>query len=96
VKSLNKEDYIGRVVYSKAGRDSGRFFLIINVIDYNYVNIADGELRKIENLKKKKLKHLLILEECSHEIMGKLLNEEYVNNATVRKFLENRDVNKEV
>jgi ribosomal protein L14E/L6E/L27E len=96
VKSLNKEDYIGRVVYSKAGRDSGRFFLIINVIDYNYVNIADGELRKIEKLKKKKLKHLLILEECSHEIMEKLLNEEYVNNATVRKFLENRDVNKEV
>ncbi|SHH54349.1 KOW domain-containing RNA-binding protein [Clostridium grantii] len=93
---MNKEDYIGRVVYSKAGRDSGRFFLIINVIDHNFVNIADGDLRKIENPKKKKLKHLSILEECSYEIRGKLLNEEYVNNATVRKFLENRDVNKEV
>lgn len=93
---MTKDDYLGRVVYSKAGRDAKRFFIIVNVIDDEYVHIADGDLRKIDNPKKKKLKHILVLEEFSSKIMERLQNKEYVNNSMIRKFLENRDVNKEV
>ncbi|GAA0177907.1 RNA-binding protein [Clostridium sediminicola] len=93
---MNKDDYLGRVIYSKAGRDAKRFFIIVNVIDDEYVQIADGDLRKVDNPKKKKIKHISILEEFSVDIMERLQNKEYVNNSMIRKFLENRDANKEV
>ena len=41
----------GKVVYSKAGRDKGKCFVIIEVIDEQYVYISDGRLRKIEKPK---------------------------------------------
>lgn len=49
---------VGNVVLSKAGRDKGRYFVVTEVIDENYVKIADGDLRKAENAKLKKVKHL--------------------------------------
>ena len=45
---------IGSVVLSTAGRDKGRFFLVVAIVDDKYVKIADGELRPQE---KAKLKH---------------------------------------
>lgn len=47
----------GSVVVSKAGRDKGRFFLVVSV-ENDFALIADGDLRKLENPKRKKLKHL--------------------------------------
>ena len=49
---------IGQIVLSKSGRDRGRPFVIVDIVDSLYVNIADGNLRKIDNPKKKKIKHL--------------------------------------
>ncbi len=48
----------GRVVFSKAGRDSGRYYVVSEVVDANYVLILDGEKRKLAAPKKKKVKHL--------------------------------------
>ena len=48
----------GAIVRSKAGRDKFRYFVVIEVIDNNYCLIADGDLRKIEAPKKKKISHL--------------------------------------
>jgi len=53
-----KELTIGQFVRSKAGRDKGRVFIIVEVIDDQYVIVADGDLRRIGNPKKKKVKHL--------------------------------------
>lgn len=49
---------VGRVVQSLQGRDAGRCFVILKVIDENYVMVADGRTRKLDHLKKKKVKHL--------------------------------------
>lgn len=49
---------VGTVVISRAGRDAGRCFVVLGVVDEQYVLIADGDLRKIAKPKKKKLKHL--------------------------------------
>ncbi|MBQ9833411.1 MAG: KOW domain-containing RNA-binding protein [Clostridia bacterium] len=49
---------IGTLVCSKAGRDKGKRFVIVGIFDENHVLVADGELRKVSNPKKKKLKHL--------------------------------------
>ncbi len=49
---------LGTVVLSRAGRDAGRYFVVVGLVDTQYVLIADGELRKLGSPKKKKLKHL--------------------------------------
>ena len=48
----------GRVVLSTQGRDEGRYFIVLEVIDENFVLMADGLTRKIAHPKKKKVKHL--------------------------------------
>ena len=51
---------IGRVVWSRAGRDKKRPFLIVGIADDGKVLIADGKLRTLAKPKKKNLKHLVI------------------------------------
>ena len=49
---------IGSVVISKAGRDEGRFFLVVSEVDDDFVMVANGRLRTMDRLKKKRRKHL--------------------------------------
>ena len=51
-----------RFVLSLAGRGKGRVYAVTDVIDENYVLIADGKSRKQTDPKRKKLKHLKLLE----------------------------------
>ena len=48
----------GRVVFSKKGRDKGRYFVVLYTLDAEFVMMSDGETRKIAHLKKKRRKHL--------------------------------------
>ena len=49
---------VGRVVMSKQGRDRDRCFVILSVVDDQYVMMADGLTRKLDHPKRKKVKHL--------------------------------------
>ena len=71
----------GDVVLSRAGRDSGRAFVVLEAIDENYVLIVDGRLRTLERPKKKKRRHLLKASETRMELSGRLLDADF------RKFL---------
>jgi ribosomal protein L14E/L6E/L27E len=93
---LEDSSLIGRVVYSKAGRDKGRFFIIVEHTDENYVYICDGDTRKIENTKKKKIKHLAFTNLTADNIKESLLVNGNISNSTIRKFLQSHDMNKEV
>lgn len=59
---------IGEVVFSKAGRDKGRFFIVTEIVDDTYVMIADGGVRKLGKPKKKKIRHL----KATGEIIGNI------------------------
>ena len=48
----------GRVVLSTQGRDAGRYFIVLEVMDDQFVLMADGLTRKLDHPKKKKIKHL--------------------------------------
>ncbi|MBQ8089067.1 MAG: RNA-binding protein, partial [Clostridia bacterium] len=48
----------GSVVRSLAGRDQGRLFVVIQEIDDDFVYVANGKLRTMDRLKKKRRKHL--------------------------------------
>ena len=50
---------IGSAVISLAGRDKDRYLVVLK-LEGDYAYLADGILRRIENPKKKKLKHLAI------------------------------------
>jgi large subunit ribosomal protein L14e len=86
---MDREKFqIGRVVLAKAGRDKGKAFIIIQRLDDEYVLIADGVGRKIEQPKKKKLKHLKPKPIMLQELKRKLEAGETVLNAELRKSLQ--------
>jgi ribosomal protein L14E/L6E/L27E len=71
----------GEIVRSRAGRDCGRAFVILRLIDEDYVLLVDGRLRTLERPKKKKRRHLLKASETRMELSGNLCNADF------RKFL---------
>ncbi|OXT06200.1 RNA-binding protein [Thermoanaerobacterium thermosaccharolyticum] len=79
---------IGRIVKSKAGRDKDRIFVIVGVAGEKHVFIADGDLRKIEKPKKKKLIHLQKYNEVDETIREKILKGETVTNAEIMDALK--------
>jgi large subunit ribosomal protein L14e len=78
---------LGQVVYSKAGRDVGKIFIITGLIDTKYAYISDGDLRRVENPKKKKIKHLVITKDIIDSIAQKISTDIRVTNAEIRKAL---------
>lgn len=78
---------LGQVVYSKAGRDSGRKFVVVKVIDEIYVLISDGDLRRIEKPKKKKIKHLEVTGKVIVQLAEKLDKNLKVTNPEIKKAL---------
>lgn len=67
----------GRIVLSKQGRDEGRTFVILRVVDDQYVEMANGSTRKADHPKRKKIKHLhpkpQLIQEIAHTLkQGKL------------------------
>ena len=75
----------GAMVKSKAGRDKGRMFLVIDIVDGNYALISDGNLRRIEKPKKKKILHLEATGYAkTSEVFEK---EEKLTNSGVRKII---------
>ena len=71
----------GEIVRSRAGRDRGRTFVILKIVDADYVLLVDGRLRTLERPKKKKRKHLMKASETRMELSERLLD------ADIRKFL---------
>jgi ribosomal protein L14E/L6E/L27E len=81
----------GRLVISLKGRDKERVFMVTGIIDENYVTIADGSLRKLENAKKKKIKHLAPFGAASDRITEKLRDGKKITNAELRKMIKGLD-----
>ncbi|MBZ2175256.1 KOW domain-containing RNA-binding protein [Schnuerera sp. xch1] len=79
---------IGQVVRSKAGRDKGNIFLVLSVVDDKNVLIVDGNIRKLDNPKKKKVKHLIVYNTVLSELEYRLNNNIKFNNAYIRKLVE--------
>ncbi len=85
---MSREELLGRVAYSRAGRDQNRAFMIVAVVNESYVLLVDGELRKAEAPKMKSLKHLSLTRHYLPE-MTEMLNEgKYPQNCEIRKALK--------
>lgn len=82
---------LGQIVISTAGRDKGRKFVVLCIIDEKYVYISDGDIRKVEKPKLKKIKHLKKLNHVAEDIKDKLESCEKLSNSEIRKLLKSID-----
>lgn len=77
----------GDIVYSKAGRDKDKIFIVLEVLDSEYVFVADGVLRKVQKPKKKKIKHLKKTNIKAELIKRKLAQSKEVTNTDLKRLL---------
>ncbi len=78
----------GAVVRSKAGRDEGRYFIALSLSGEEFAYVADGDLRKAEKPKLKRIKHLYVTDELVSSLQKKLMAGEPVENHELRTSLE--------
>lgn len=81
------DDLLGRVVYSKSGRDKGKYFVVIEVINKNYIILVDGDMRKIENPKVKNVKHIHYTNLTVNKVVEYLSRGEIPSNQVIKKNL---------
>jgi len=85
---MDREKLVGRVVWSKAGRDKGKSYIIVETQDDKYVLVCDGVTRNLERPKKKKLMHL--------SVTDSVFSGENIDDSNIAKFLRSYDKIKEV
>ncbi|MCM1989667.1 KOW domain-containing RNA-binding protein [Oceanirhabdus seepicola] len=93
---MERKNLIGKIVYSKAGRDKDKYFMILDVLNEEFVYLVDGHLRRLERPKKKKIKHLIFTDKICDEVKDIILKGKRLNDATVRKAISQKIANKEV
>jgi ribosomal protein L14E/L6E/L27E len=89
-------DLLGRIVCSKSGRDAGRNFIVVGIINESYVYISDGDLRTIEKPKKKKIMHLDITNDKADNIIELINKGEKVSNRMVKQYIQSMNSYEEV
>lgn len=88
---LSKKLQIGQVVRALSGREQGRLFFIVEIVDHKNVLISDGKKRKLGKPKLKRVKHLKIYDFVSNEAEQKLLSKHDSIDAFLRAQLTKLD-----
>lgn len=63
---------IGDFALSLAGHDKGKYYVIYHGCS-EYVYLVDGKIRKLDRMKKKKLKHVTILKQSEQSLTDKII-----------------------
>ena len=78
-------DYeFGMPAWSRAGHDTDKLYVIVKT-EGEYVYLSDGRLKPVEHPKKKKCKHIQVLNKIPEELLG--LTEETIKNEEIRKAI---------
>lgn len=80
-------DLIGRLVISKAGRDKGKPFVVLKVLNDRFLMVADGDLRKVDNPKMKNTRHVQVTNRGIPEIAEAIANGENLENHRIKKLI---------
>ncbi len=82
---------VGSVVRSLAGRDQGRLFVVVEVVDADFVRIANGKLRGMDRQKKKRRKHLKPTGSVIAALRDRLAAGEAVEDHEIRAWLKKEE-----
>ncbi|WP_244834374.1 KOW domain-containing RNA-binding protein [Clostridium sp. BJN0001] len=92
---MQNNDLIGKVVLSRAGRDENHLYVVIRQIDKDYVLIANGDNKTVGMPKKKKIKHLIFLENTDNEVKSSIVRCDNSTDLKIKRFLKIRGIVKE-
>ena len=77
---------ISDVVVSKAGRDQGQWFYVVDM-DQSFLFLANGKDRTVDKPKRKKRKHVEKVLRSETRVAGKILSGDKVLNSELRREL---------
>ncbi len=81
----------GTLAKSKAGHDKDNLYIIMKE-EAEYVYLADGRLKTVENPKKKSKKHIQLIKKYDTTVISnKLFNKESVSNEEVKRAIKLAD-----
>ena len=95
VKNLQNNDLIGKVVLSIAGRDKDHYYVVVKELNDDYYLLSNGRTKTIQMPKKKKLKHMIVLEDVNDEIKASIISHDRGTDLKIKKFLKQRGIVKE-
>ena len=78
---------IGKFATSKAGHDKKKLYIIIKE-DSEYVYLVDGELKTLEKPKKKRKKHIQIINKVDETIHNKLETSKIIYNEDIKRAIK--------
>nr|WP_314505003.1 KOW domain-containing RNA-binding protein [uncultured Peptostreptococcus sp.] len=84
---LSENLSLGQLVKASCGRDEGKYFFIIKLVDESFVLISDGKGRKLDKPKLKKIKHLIVEKYVNEEIKMLLQNGNKITDSYIRAEL---------
>jgi len=74
------------IIRSDAGRDKGKLFVVL-AVEGEYLLLADGKGRKVEDPKRKKRRHVLFVAAEETRVSEKIKNNEKITNSEIRRTL---------
>ena len=74
------------IVKSIAGRDAGSLFFVL-ATEGDFLLLADGRRRRVENPKRKRRKHVELVQEWCGPAADKIRSSEKITNSELRKAL---------
>ena len=77
---------VGEIVICTRGREAGRAFYVLRA-EENFLYLADGKRRRLEQPKRKKRKHTVAFGRFAHEVTGRLEENRPLCNRDLRRAL---------
>ncbi|NLT95727.1 MAG: RNA-binding protein [Clostridia bacterium] len=81
----------GQLVKSRAGRDKDKYYLVLDW-DHEFVYVVDGNTRRLQNPKKKNVRHLWYTDKVAGVINSRLEEGLKITNADIRQALREFEV----
>lgn len=81
------EPLVGQIVQVLKGRETGKYAIIVSVLDDRFVLLADGDKRKFDQAKKKNIQHIRFTGEFAMEVYKSIRESGRVTNSKLRYCL---------
>ena len=78
---------IGKFATSKAGHDKTKLYVIMNE-DLEYAYLVDGDLKPLDKPKKKRKKHIQIINRVDETIQNKLETKQIIYNEDIKRAIK--------
>lgn len=92
---MKNNDLIGKMVLSKSGRDKEHLYVVVGHLSDNYVILSNGSTKTVQMPKKKKLKHIDVLDDVNDEIKVAIMSSDKGTDLKIKRFLKLKGIVKE-